>query len=98
QNLAYYLMQLPTPPTEKAIGYYRAAVTLRPKSPGVHVNLGNALRRRGPRPAAEQEFRAAVLLKPDYAEAHLNLGAVLDDQERTGEAEQEFLTALELRP
>ncbi|HZN33615.1 MAG TPA: protein kinase, partial [Pirellulaceae bacterium] len=98
QNLGLYLMQLPMPPAEKAIGYYRAAVTLRPTSPGVRVNLGNALRRLNRPAEAEREFRTAIELKPDYAEAHLNLGTALHDLGLLDEAEREFLIALENRP
>jgi len=95
QNLGLCLMQLPTPPAEKAIGYYRAAVTVRPGSPGVRVNLGNALRRLGRWPEAEREYRRAIELKPDYAQGHLNLGAVLKDLGWLDEAEREFFAALE---
>src|SRR5262249_53979730 len=38
---------LPDSRLEEAIGFYRAALALRPLSPGVHSNLGNALHDQG---------------------------------------------------
>jgi tetratricopeptide (TPR) repeat protein/serine/threonine protein kinase len=66
----------PVEASEK-VGYYRVAVALRPKSPGVHLNLGNALQAKGDLAGASAAYRKAADLKPDYATAYSNLGSVL---------------------
>jgi serine/threonine-protein kinase len=73
-QLAYYLYSMQPPQLEEAIGFYRAAVALRPHSPGVHVNLGNALDDKGQHDDAIAEYREAIRLKKDFAMAHYNLG------------------------
>src|SRR5262249_44741888 len=51
-NLGYLLAYKTHPPrTGDALGYFLAALALRPRSPGVHFNVGVALRRRGGCPA-----------------------------------------------
>jgi Flp pilus assembly protein TadD len=97
-NLAYLLMNAAPPQSEEAIGFYRAAVALRPESPGVRVNLGVALVQCGRMAEAEAEFRLAARLKPDYATAHYDLGNTLRGQGRMAEAEAEFRAALRLEP
>src|SRR5262249_39255032 len=74
-RLAFLLSELKPPRTADAIGYYRAALALRPDSPGVYVNLGNALESARQWPEAIAAFRKAVELKGDYATAHVNLAA-----------------------
>jgi tetratricopeptide (TPR) repeat protein len=98
QNLAFYLMQLRPPLASQAVGFYRAAVVLRPDSPGVHVNLGNALRFLKQLIDAEVAFRKATELKPDYPGAHFNLGMVLKEQGRFPEAETAYRKAVNLKP
>jgi serine/threonine-protein kinase len=71
-DLAFALQKMSR--QDEAIGYYRAALALRPQSPGVHLNLGNALNEKGKHEEAIASFRMAIELKPDYAEAHFGLG------------------------
>jgi Tfp pilus assembly protein PilF len=89
-----------TKPTRlaEAVGYYRAAVALRPDSPGVHINLGLALHDQGKPAAAAAEYREAIRLKKDYPEAHCNLGNVLLDLKHPEEAIEEYRKALEIDP
>jgi serine/threonine protein kinase len=64
---------------EEAIRYYTAATSLRPGSPGAHVNLAHALTLRGRLDEAIAEYRETIRLKKDYAEAHMGrigLGAL----------------------
>jgi serine/threonine-protein kinase len=79
-----------------AVGFYRAALTLRPKTPMVHYNLGTALRARGDLPAAEDAYRKALQFDDRLVEAHNNLGLVLYQQKRFAEAEQAFGKAIAL--
>src|SRR5262249_52461010 len=59
-DLAYTLAALPAPRLDEAVGYYRAALALRPDSPGVHLNLGYALHAKGDHDGAIASFRAAL--------------------------------------
>jgi tetratricopeptide (TPR) repeat protein len=65
------------PELPEAIGCYRAAVALRPDSPGTLYNIGNALYRMGQLNQAIACYREANRRKQDYAEAHVNLGRLL---------------------
>ena len=56
------------------------AVALRPDSPGVRYNLGNALAGAERLDEATVAYRQAIGLKQDYAEAHFKLGWALGDQ------------------
>jgi tetratricopeptide (TPR) repeat protein len=73
---------LRTGPTRvaEAVGFFRAALALRPQSPGAHVNLGDALRRQKQLAEAEAALRTAIRLQPGYAMAHLNLSLVLSEK------------------
>ncbi len=98
QNLAVYLMESKPIRVSEAIGYYRAALAQRPDSPGVHFNLGHALRAQGDLARAAAEYRKATDLKPDYAAAHDSLGAALDELGDFAGAVAEYRKALALEP
>ncbi|HEY7424560.1 MAG TPA: tetratricopeptide repeat protein, partial [Gemmataceae bacterium] len=89
-QLAFYFAKLGPPQLEEAIGFYRAALALRPHSPGVHVNLGNALGNKGQLDEAIVEYREAIRLKKDYAEAHCNLGQCLVQKGQFQQAVEEL--------
>jgi serine/threonine protein kinase/Flp pilus assembly protein TadD len=81
QNLAFILASKVKPPQlEEAIGYYRAALALRPHNPGVHVNFGVALHDKGDVDGAIAAYREAIRLKQDFPPAHNNLGIALKDK------------------
>jgi tetratricopeptide (TPR) repeat protein len=61
----------------EAVGYYRAALALRPGNPVVLNNLGNALSAQGKRAEAVREYRRAIALNPKFAPAFTNLGNAL---------------------
>jgi tetratricopeptide (TPR) repeat protein/serine/threonine protein kinase len=97
-SLAFQLANDTSPPRpEEAIGFYRAAVALRPQSPGVRLNLGMALERTRRLDEASAEYREALRLKPGYAEAHSNLGATLAGKGQLEEAIAECREALRLK-
>jgi tetratricopeptide (TPR) repeat protein len=64
-ELASYLQALDPPRPDQAVGFYRAALALRPTSPGVHYILGNALFRLDKLDEAEAAYRRAIELQAD---------------------------------
>jgi serine/threonine-protein kinase len=82
----------------EAAGFLRAAVALRPDSPGAHCSLGGALNRQGKQAEAEAEHREALRLHPNFTEARVGLGNALDDQGKHDAAIAEYRIALGLRP
>jgi serine/threonine-protein kinase len=58
----------------EAIGYYRAALAVRPQTSAVYTNLGLALKDQGDLDGAIAAWRQAVALDPNNAFAHTNLG------------------------
>jgi tetratricopeptide (TPR) repeat protein/serine/threonine protein kinase len=85
-QLAAALRCMKPPQLDEAIGFFRAALALRPQSPGAHLNLGAALQDQGRLDEAIAEYQEAVRLEKDYAEAHLNLGNALWARGRLDEA------------
>jgi tetratricopeptide (TPR) repeat protein len=97
-DLAFALGRLKLPQLDEAIGYYRAALALRPRSPTVHVSFGIALDNSGRSAEALQVYRQAIDLEPGSFEAHNNLGLVLNDLGKHAEAVKALRRAIELRP
>ncbi len=83
---------------EEAIGYWQAALALRPAASAVHNNLGIALRGKGRMDEAIAELRKAIELDPKDAKAHNNLGFTLRATDRIDEAIAEYRKATELDP
>jgi serine/threonine protein kinase/Tfp pilus assembly protein PilF len=83
---------------EEAVGYYRAALAVRPNSPFAHNSLGAALWALGKPADAEAACRKALDLKADYAGAWNNLGLTLYDQDRLEEAEHAYHEATRFKP
>jgi Flp pilus assembly protein TadD len=81
-----------------AVGYYRAALALRPDSPMAHHNLGNALRDLGDLAGAAAEHRKALEIHPEYAQNHDSLGLDHYLQGDQAGAVAEYRKALALRP
>ena len=96
-QLAFSLTICKPPQLEEAIGYYRAAVALRPQSPGVHVNLGAALKDKGRLDDAIAEYREAIRINKDYAGAHNNLGNALRDKGQLDDAIAEYREAIRIK-
>jgi tetratricopeptide (TPR) repeat protein len=86
------------PLLEEAIGFFRAAVALRPASPGAYVGLGIALYAKGDLAGAVTAFRQALALGPKLALAHSNLGDALKAQGDLAGAIAAFHRALALDP
>jgi tetratricopeptide (TPR) repeat protein len=97
-DLGWVLQNQLPPRLEEAVRYYTAALALRPDSPGVHLNLGNALKDKGDVEGAIRRYRAAQRISPVYAMAHINLGALLCDQKHDyAGAIVEFQEAIRLK-
>jgi tetratricopeptide (TPR) repeat protein len=96
-ELGRYLRVLNPPRLEEAIGYFRAALALRPQSPGVYVCLGVALGNNGEFEEAVAAFQHALRLKPDYAQAHCDLGGCWTYLGQPDEGIAECREALRLR-
>jgi serine/threonine-protein kinase len=97
-TLASALRDLRPAQLEEAIGFYRAAVALRPQSPGALLNLGVALEGKGRWDEAIACYEDAIRLKPDYAEAHTGLGKALAEKGKVDEAIACHKEAIRLKP
>jgi serine/threonine protein kinase/Flp pilus assembly protein TadD len=104
-ELAYTLIELKPPAWEEAVRFATAALALRPRNPGVLLNLGCALDGKGALDEAIAVYREALLLKSDYAMAYgnlamvyVNLGNALRAQGKLPEAVDAYRKALELKP
>ncbi|MCI0465295.1 MAG: serine/threonine-protein kinase, partial [Gemmataceae bacterium] len=82
---------------DDAIGYYRAAVAVRPQSAAAYNNLGNALDEKDRRDEAIAAYQEAIRLKKDYAFAHYNLGIALARVGRVDEAIAAYQEAIRLK-
>jgi serine/threonine-protein kinase len=80
----------------EAIGYYRAALALRPSASAVYNNLGSALTAHGQFDQAIACFRRAIDLDPRFAPAHNNLGNVLQAQRQLAQAIECYKKAIKL--
>jgi serine/threonine protein kinase len=86
------------PLLEEALGFYRAALALRPGSPGVYLNLGLALAAKGDLAGAVAAFRRALELDPKLAQAHTNHGTALQAHGDLAGAVAAFRRAVDLDP
>jgi tetratricopeptide (TPR) repeat protein len=95
-NLGHTLSD--TNPAE-AIGFYRAALAIRPENSMVYNNLGAALDNLKKTPEAEAAFRRAIELNPQNAGMpYYNLGRMLKDQGKTADAIDAYNRSLALSP
>jgi tetratricopeptide (TPR) repeat protein/serine/threonine protein kinase len=98
EHLGWILGHNVQPPQhEDAIRFFQAALAIRPQSPGVHLNLGNALKDKGRPDEAIACYREALRLKPDYAQAYASLGNAFMEQGKPAEAEAAYRRAIELQ-
>src|SRR6266851_3250937 len=75
---------------DTAIREFQRAVKLKPGFPQAHINLSNALVRKGDAPGAILESREAVRLAPADSEAHRTLAHALDSSGETEAAAEEM--------
>lgn len=74
-----------------ALDAFQHALTLDPKSAGIHNNLGNVYLAQEKQNLAEKEFRRALLLEPTNRDGNFNLGLLLMAKGVPGEAIPHFL-------
>jgi tetratricopeptide (TPR) repeat protein len=81
-----------------AIGYYRAALAIRPSAVAVYINLGKALAEQGRLTEAMDHWQHAVRLAPDATTAHHNLAVAHLRRRELGEAVFHARRAIEADP
>ncbi len=96
-KLGIILIHEPAKETE-ALGFFRVALALRPRSPIVYKDIGVALHQQGKLADAVDAYRRAIEFKHDYADAYNNLGAVLDEQGKLADAVDAYRKAIQLKP
>jgi serine/threonine-protein kinase len=97
-DLAFRLHFASPPRIPEAVGYYRAAVALRPSSPGALLNLGNALADMNDQDGAIACYKSATIIDPRYASAYYNWGNRLKEQRRYVDAASTYRHAIRLKP
>jgi serine/threonine-protein kinase len=83
---------------DEALGYYRAALALRPEAGAVHNNFGIALAKKGRLDEAIRHLEQALRLNPQYAAAHYNLATALRSKGRLDEAITQYQQAVRIDP
>jgi tetratricopeptide (TPR) repeat protein len=83
---------------QEAIGYYRAALAVRPDNIAVLNNLGSALRNQKDLPAAIEAYQRALAIDPQFAIAWNNLGSALRNQKDLPAAIDAHRKALAIDP
>ncbi len=96
-NLGRAFTLMKPPNWDEAVRFYTAAVVLHPRSPAVHLNLGNALSEQGNLPEAVAAYEKAIELRRDYAAAHLHLGNALYAQNNLPGAVAAYLKAIDCK-
>jgi serine/threonine-protein kinase len=98
-ELGYELAVARQPPRpDEAVGYFRAAVAVRPTSAIAHNELGSALHEKGDLDAAVIEFQRAIELDPNWAASYANLGNILDVKRDFPRAAVAYQRAIALEP
>jgi serine/threonine-protein kinase len=97
-ELASALVHLKPPRRAEAVGYFRAALALRPDSPGTWFNLGLILSETGDQAGAAACYRRALEIDSNYAHAHHNLAKILYVRKDWQGAVAACRRALELTP
>jgi serine/threonine-protein kinase len=98
-ELGYELAVALRPPRpDEAVGYFRAAVALRPTSAIAHNELGTALQDKGDLDAAILEYEKAIELDPAWAASQANLGNALDVKGNFPGAAAAYQRAIALEP
>jgi len=80
------------------IGYFRAAVDLRPDFSEFHRNLAKALFQTRKLEEAGKEYETAIRLNPRDWQAHCGLGEVMAEQNHLADGIKEVESAVQLNP
>ncbi|MFT3882408.1 MAG: protein kinase [Gemmatales bacterium] len=82
----------------EAVGYYRAALVIRPKAAVVHNNLARALEGLEQRSQAVEHYLQAAEIEPTSAKSQLNLAAIMQRLGRNEEAVSAYRKAVVINP
>jgi serine/threonine-protein kinase len=83
---------------DEALGYYRAALALRPQVSAAYTGLGVTLLAKGRLDEAISQYQQAVSIDPKFALAHTGLGVALERKGRLDEAISQYQQALSIDP
>lgn len=83
---------------DAAIRQFEFARSLRPREPGVYVNLGSAYATRGDYRSAESRYEQALALDPKTPSAHMNLAKLLVILGKIPQSGHHFEEAVRLDP
>jgi serine/threonine-protein kinase len=83
---------------DEALGFYRAALALRPDASPVHHAIGMSLRVLGRLDEAIAYFQQALAIDSDFAQVHNNLGVTLAEKGRLDDAIHHYQEAIRLDP
>ncbi len=75
---------------DEAVVLLTRALSLAPKNPSVHEELGKAYLAMNQLPAAQSELEHAIALSPDTSSLHYKLGQILRKEGQAERAKQEF--------
>jgi serine/threonine-protein kinase len=97
-NLGYLLWNAKPSRKAEALGYYRAALVLRPGNTTVRLSIADALIEQRAFREAEAICQELLREKPNDADVHAETGWLYFEQGRLEQAEGECLKALDLNP
>jgi tetratricopeptide (TPR) repeat protein len=83
---------------DESVGYFRAALAVRPKSSAAHNGLGATLQAMGRLDEARGHLEEAIRLDPKNSFAHNNLGLVLYAKGEVAEGIDQFRKAFSISP
>jgi tetratricopeptide (TPR) repeat protein len=84
--------------SDEALGFYRAALALRPGAVPAYNGVALTLAALGRRDEAIGYYRQALNIDPNFATAQINLGLTLHQMRRLDEAIDELQAAIQLDP
>lgn len=97
-DLGGALQNLTPPQRTEAVRFLTVAAALRPESPGIQLNLGNALGNNGQLDEAVLTLRRAIELDAQFALGHAALGHWLAARGELEEASASYQKAIDLDP
>ena len=83
---------------DQAIFAFKNAISIDPKNPEMHYNLGTAYQQAGKLDSAEDAFSAAINLKPDHVLALNNIGTVFKEKAMFDQAVEVYQKAIKINP
>jgi tetratricopeptide (TPR) repeat protein len=82
----------------ESVSHFERSLKLKPGSPEVYNNLGNALSKLGREREAIKSYKEALKLRPKFAVAYFNLGTALSKMGDTKQAVTQYRLAIKHKP